>query len=223
VIDEVKLDMIELLKKFLKSNRHLYVPARHAHMFLLHLLSHRKWGLLSKRRLVYLDLGSGFKKGVGNWVTVDQSGADINWDLRRKIPLKDGSIDKIYSSHLLEHIPYEQLIVFLGECRRILREGGEFLVCVPNARYYIEAYMAGEMFSPKSNWYLPAMVDTESCIDQLNYIAYMGGEHKYLFDEENLLKTLLKSGFSSAASRKFDPDLDLKSRELESIYAVAHK
>ena len=32
----------------------------------------------------------------------------------------------------------------------------------------------------------PAFNSTTS-IDAINYVAYMGGEHKYMFDQENLL------------------------------------
>ena len=28
--------------------------------------------------------------------------------------LQTGSVERIYTSHLLEHIPYEDLIIFLG-------------------------------------------------------------------------------------------------------------
>ena len=68
-----------------------------------------------------------------------------------------------------------------------------------------------------------AKVDTGSKLDQINYMAYMGGEHKYMFDKENLINTILKSNFKEAKLRKFDPNLDLKGRDFESIYAVAYK
>jgi hypothetical protein len=60
-------------------------------------------------------------------------------------------------------------------------------------------------------------------IDALNYIAYMAGEHKYLFDRENLLHILNAAGFDHVAPREFDPETDLAERDYESLYAIGFK
>ncbi len=189
--------------------------------------SNVKWNNLKKSMEIKLELGSGGKKGVNGWTTVDNGttsiSADISWDLKRGIPLPDNSVYKIYSSHLLEHIPYNQLLVFLRECRRVIKADGEFLVCVPNFRLYVDAYKKGENFKERETWWKPGVVDTGSAMDQLNYAAYMQDQHKYMFDEENLINTLLKAGFSNVKLRGFDSSLDLKERDTESIYAVALK
>ena len=181
--------MKRLIKLILNSSPTIFQVIKFICLNIIHTFSIFKWLSLKKRNVINLELGSGPKAGTGDWVTVDQLGADISWDLRNGIPLDTGSVAKIYSSHLLEHIQYEQLLPFLAECRRVLSDGGEFFVCVPNAGHYVNAYVNGTMFREKETWYQPALVDTYSCIDQLNYIAYMGGEHKYMFDEENLCKT----------------------------------
>jgi hypothetical protein len=51
----------------------------------------------------------------------------------------------------------------------------------------------------------------------------MKGQHKYMFDEENLINTLRKAGFSDVKLREFDQELDHKDRDYESIYALARK
>ena len=38
-----------------------------------------------------------------------------------------------------------------------------------------------------------------SRVDYVNYIAYMDGHHKYMFDEENLLSILRNVGFSTVS------------------------
>ena len=186
-----------------------------------------KWNALKKSMEIKLELGSGGRVGINGWTTVDNEnseiGSDISWDLRKGIPLPDNSVHKIYSSHLLEHIPYNQLLIFLRECRRVMKTDGKFLVCVPNFRLYVDAYAKGENFKDRETWWKPGSVDTGSAMDQLNYAAYMQDQHKYVFDEENLINTLLKAGFSDAQLREFDPTLDLKERDSESIYAVALK
>lgn len=186
--------------------------------------SRKKWNsLLKNKSEIKLELGSGKKRGENGWTTIDITNADINWDLTNGIPLPNNSVSKIYSSHLLEHIPYTQLIIFLKECHRTLKPEGKFLVCVPNIRLYIDAYKKGQLFRDKDTWWQDGLIDTGSAIDQLNYMAYMNNEHKYMFDEENLIKTLIKSGFSNAKLREFNDEIDLKERDYESIYAVAFK
>ena len=190
--------------------------------YLFHsIYSYIKWHKLNKKNLIKLELGSS-KKGSNGFTTVDQDRADITWNLKRGIPLRDESVDFIYSSHLLEHIPYQELMIFLKECKRVLKEDGIFSVCVPNAGYYLNAYFKGEVFECHNVWE-EAKVDTGSKIDQLNYVAYLNDAHKYLFDDENLVNTLLTAGFSNAQIREFDSNLDQKERINESIYAQAGK
>jgi hypothetical protein len=94
---------------------------------------------------------------------------------------------------------------------------------VPNAGKYIKAYVTGESAMNDLDLHEPGLTETGSRIDQVNYIAYMGGIHAYMFDEENLVKTLAKGGFQKAQLRPFDPALDRAERDYESIYAVATK
>lgn len=189
----------------------------------LHLASYYKWYALKKRNSIWLELGSGAKKGSNGWVTIDLIGADISYDLRKGFPLPNESVDRIYTSHMLEHISYKELVGFIDECYRVLKKGGELSVCVPNAGLYIRSYIEGVWFRPASEGYGPALVNTGSLLDQVNYIAYMDGHHKYMFDEENLINTLSKAPFEDVHLRDFNEATDLKSRDFESVYAIAIK
>lgn len=215
--------MIDLIKKFIKKSPIFISTAKMARSLIYQIGAKKSWRKLEQSQTVKIELGSGPKKGKDGWTTVDQYGADIIWDLRRGIPLKTESVDKIYSSHMLEHIPYQQLIPFLRECHRVMKSDAEFLVCVPNFRLYVDAYKEGKLFRSRDVWWQPGVIDTGSCIDQLNYITYMLDEHKYMFDEENLVNTLLRAGFSKVQLREFDGEFDLRERDFESIYAVANK
>lgn len=212
-----------ITKEFIRRFPTLLFIARWILGCIRHLKANSKWKSIVNNDEIKLELGSGAKKGLNGWTTVDMNGADISWDLSKGFPLPNDCVTKIYSSHLLEHFPYQQLIPFLKECVRVLKSNGEFSVCVPDARLVIDCYIAGKLISEKNTWWQPGMVDTGSKIDQLNYLAYMGDQHKYMFDKENLLNTLLVSGFKLANLRKFDQELDMIDRERVSIYAVAKK
>lgn len=56
-------------------------------------------------------------------------GIDFLTDLNKPIPVSDGTFDVILMSNLLEHMP--EPLALLGECHRILKQGGVLLVTVP--------------------------------------------------------------------------------------------
>lgn len=214
--------MIDSLKKLLKKST--LAPILFAMRALFYQAAdYPKWKKLRNKKAVWLEFGAGRKPGENGWVTVDLSGADIRHDLRKGIPLPPESVDRIYTSHMLEHIPFKELEVFINECWRVLKHGGEFSVCVPDASLYINAYVEGRWFRLKGKGYKPAVIDTGSLIDQVNYIAYMDSQHRYMFDQENLVNTLKKAPFRSVIIRPFDSELDLVERDFESVYASAIK
>lgn len=178
--------------------------------------------ILKKGEEICLEMGAD-KKGSNGWLTVDLTrNCDIFWDLRRGIPFPNESVSKIYSSHFFEHLTFKEGQILLDECLRVLIFGGTFSICVPNAKIYIEAYLKSELDLNRFGNHKPAYNNTTK-IDYLNYIAYMDGEHKYMFDEENLLYILKAKGMKNVRLREFDPTLDLEKRHLESIYAIAEK
>ena len=180
--------------------------------------------LLKKNNPIFLEVGAGDKKGKNGWTTIDMTkNCDICWDLRQGIPFPDESISRLYSSHFLEHLSFREGQVFLNECLRVLVPGGNFSICVPNSRIYIEAYCLNNTLNPDLFFaYKPAFNNTTR-IDYINHIAYMDGEHKYMFDEENLVHILKQRGFQNVRLRKFDVNTDLLSRDLNSVYAEAEK
>jgi predicted SAM-dependent methyltransferase len=171
-----------------------------------------------------IEIGSGPKTGSNGWTTLDTcKECDLNWDLRYGIPLPESSVGMIYASHVFEHFYFCDLLNLLRDCRRVLVLGGEMLIAVPNARLYVDAYCQGLDYPPKELVWSPGMPNTMSAIDKLNYMAYMGGHHKYMFDQQNLLNILNMCGFQKCSLREFDPKLDILERHFETIYARAEK
>lgn len=201
--------LIPVLKVIIKNLR---IPSSRRHV--------RR--LLKERKEIWIELGAGNKGGQNGWTTIDiTKDCDIFWDLRNGIPFPNRSIKKIYSSHLFEHLTYKDGQKLFEECKRVLAPSGKFSICVPNARVFAEAYVSGKL-NKKFFGYQSAYNNTTKA-DYLNYIAYMDGQHNYMFDEENLVFILKKAGFKKAQLREFDPGLDLKTRDFESIYAEALK
>lgn len=146
-----------MLRSFLKS-----IPGLKSFIIALRILplklkSQYQWRKLATEKIIKLELGSGPKKGTNGFTTVDLYGADIYRNLKHGIPLGDNSVSFIYNSHLLEHIPYPDLILFLQECKRVLKKEGQISVCVPNAKNYIEAYLRVETSSMLKNCISPPL------------------------------------------------------------------
>lgn len=53
-------------------------------------------------------------------------------DIRRRFPLRDGSVTFIYCSHVLEHFERWEAVRILKECRRCLKDGGIMRIVVPD-------------------------------------------------------------------------------------------
>ena len=180
--------------------------------------------LLAGKAPIWLEIGAGPGRKVTGWTTADQcEGCDLVLDLAKPLPFPDNSVEKIYSSHVLEHFYFSDIFRLLSECRRVLKPSGVFSASVPNARIYIEAYARPESFDPAIYCRHAPAYNYNSKIDYLNYIAYMDGHHRYMFDEENITAILGKAGFKNASLRPFDEEVDAKQRDFQSIYVQAEK
>jgi len=174
---------------------------------------------------IKLEIGSGPRTGFEEWISLDlAAAATLQHDLTKPLPFPDESVDEIYSSHVLEHFTYPtELLPLLRECRRVLRTGGRFRAAVPNARRYLEAYFKPEGFDRATFCGFDVGLDYRSRIDVVNFVAYLGGEHKFLFDEENLPRVIEEAGFRNVRAREFDPSIDVPERVYDSIYVDAVK
>ena len=182
--------------------------------------------LLISGEEIRLDIGAGTTHRQDGWLTLDNNGiCDLWWDLADGIPFPDDSVDEIYSSHVFEHIPPASLVVLLRDCYRSLVPGGSISVSVPNARLFLDAYSQKRFFLDQENQrcWKKGWFETGSLIDQINYIAYMGGEHRLMFDETNFPAFLRLAGFHDVSMREFQQRLDLPQRDYESIYAIGYK
>jgi predicted SAM-dependent methyltransferase len=181
--------------------------------------------LLARGAPIRLELGSWTRPELAGWTFSDINGnGDLQLDLTAPIPFPDDTVDKVYSSHLIEHFAYPApMMDLLRECHRILRPGGEFSVAVPNARIFLEAYLSGRELPQAKYFGCEVGLSFATKIDYINFSAYLGGEHKHMFDEENLVAILAAAGFREVRVRPFDPPLDLESRRHESLYATGIK
>jgi predicted SAM-dependent methyltransferase len=180
--------------------------------------------LMESNNPVKLELGADQNRGIVGWTYVDMNGqCDLTLDLLQPLPFPDNCVEMIYSSHLLEHFRYPDLINLLNECLRILKPGGIFSAAIPNARLYLEAYHNPADFDPSLFCRYEPAYHYHSKIDYVNYMAYMDGHHHYMFDEDNIDAILRKTGFKTVRPREFDKNLDMEVRNFQTIYVHCEK
>lgn len=78
------------------------------------------------------------------WVNLDYAPAHPSIqqaNLLDKLPFADESVDTVYSSHFIEHIPRHKLPFFLQECRRILKPNGYVRFVMPDLENICREYL----------------------------------------------------------------------------------
>ena len=81
------------------------------------------------RGLLKVDIGGGLFPRPG-YMTIDQEGADVNWNLDLGIPLEDNSVGVLNASHIIEHL--RDPIRTMREIHRVLAHGGWAMIEVPS-------------------------------------------------------------------------------------------
>ncbi len=170
---------------------------------------------------LFVELAPGSRK-LKNWICIGW-GHEYPLDLRRKTPFKNDSVDRIYSSHVLEHFTPVELEGVLKECFRILRRDGTIEGALPNIRMKIEIYMNSKPIFIQGTANISDLSEIKCPSDVLSRQIYVEGQHHIFLDQDNITRHLMASGFSCVSSRKFDPAIDMKIREDESFYFVAKK
>lgn len=158
-------------------------------------------------------------------------------------PYDDASVDVVYSSHMLEHLPREQAEDFLRQAHRVLAPGGTLRLALPDleriARSYLlrvdEARKGGVEESPSDTFMRSTILGVpsrRSLRSPRNLVqALMGRDaHLWMWDGPSLVSVCRRIGFSDVSERQFRDSripeidrLDLELRKHESFYVEAVK
>jgi len=94
--------------------------------------------------MLQLNLGSGTSRMAG-FKNIDKYAkeADLNVDAS-ELPYANDTVDKIYTSHMVEHVTLPEFQKMLREWRRVLRFGGVLMIRCPNIEAYLRRWLAGD-------------------------------------------------------------------------------
>ena len=140
---------------------------------------------------VKLNLGCGPYRMAG-YINIDlyDKGADMNIDVRDLSYFKDGSVDEVFSSHLLEHFSPYHVMALLKEWNRVLKPGGKLILELPDIEECCRAY-AGSSKQNKYNMLTNIYGATETVVVP----------HLYGWDFELLSDHLGWAGFKNMVKK----------------------
>ena len=125
---------------------------------------------------VKLNIGPGkwFEKG---WKRLDcyTNLTNFNIDLRKMthLPLRDDVLEKVFSSHCIEHIEDEHLDILIKELYRTMQPGGILRFSCPDADQALEAYRAGN-----KAWFFWVVQDSMEKMLMNTFVSYEQGGPK---------------------------------------------
>jgi SAM-dependent methyltransferase len=106
--------------------------------------------------------------------------SDTRW------PIDDGVYDVVFAFHLIEHIPVESAIHFLGECHRIIRSHGVLVLETPEAGKTFKEYIDGNV----------GIITCAFGADDR-----LGNQHRFLYERAGLTTLLLATGWKRIFSK----------------------
>lgn len=144
------------------------------------------------------------------------------------LPLQSGSVEVLYSSHMLEHLDQQEVVLFLREARRILCSGGIIRLAVPDIHMQAEKYIAtndADAFVAGTHLTEPR---PRTWSRRLWFLLVGPRRHQWMYDGLSLSRLLEAQGFAPPRILKAgetqinDPkNLDLYERAYESVYVEA--
>lgn len=148
-----------------------------------------------------LQIGSGptLKQG---WLCTDiapKSPEVMFLDATKRFPFDDGSLDYIYSEHMIEHISWESASFMLKEVFRVLKPDGFVRTATPDMQVIVD--LLRQPASPEGQRYVEWILDNHmkgvaSHLPQfaVNCIFHSWG-HTFIYDEVTLRLALERAGF----------------------------
>jgi predicted SAM-dependent methyltransferase len=95
-----------------------------------------------------MKLQIGSRQRNSGWKTLDiVAGPEIDYvgDCTDLSQFSDGSVEELYASHVLEHVPYAELPRTLREWHRVLVPGGKVMIAVPDMNILAQIFVRPEL------------------------------------------------------------------------------
>jgi predicted SAM-dependent methyltransferase len=159
-------------------------------------------------RKLHLGCGGNLLPGWFNTDLLPNSSNVAALDVTKPFPFPSGSVEEIFSEHMIEHIDYTDAIGMLKECYRVLQPGGKIRVSTPNLAFLVELYepkteLQKRYIEWSSETFIRWAPKPSSAFVINNFVRDWG--HKFIFDDSTLREALATAGFVEIKSRPLGP------------------
>lgn len=139
---------------------------------------------------VKAQIGCG-KNYLKDFINIDanfQRKIDYLLDVRAGLPFPDGSMEFLYSCHMMEHLHVTEAINLLKECKRVLSPNGYMRLTLPDFEF-ITAILSGDQVCD-----FPRKFKSRQG-QAINHL-FCDGQHKYGYSKEVIEELAGEMGFS---------------------------
>ena len=149
-------------------------------------------------------------------------------DVLKGLPHQSDSIDKVYCSHVLEHLSFEDFHKAIKEVYRCLKIGGEFRLIMPSLRHIANAYVQSKDADASEKFMRDSLLGLET--RPISFVSkvmdsFSNRHHLWLWDEASTKRALIAHGFVDVKQIEFvqseDSAFSVVQDETRFINAVA--
>jgi predicted SAM-dependent methyltransferase len=155
-----------------------------------------------------VHLGPGQENYIKGWVNVDANmftgRCDVWADLRNALPFHSGTVDAVYSHHVVEHIP--NIEFHFNEVFRCLKPGGVYRVGGPNGDAAIAKFVEGD-----KQWFIDLPENRTSIGGRFENFIFCRQEHVTILTFSFIEELMMSAGFRNL--RLCQPVKDTNYRE----------
>ena len=167
---------------------------------------------------------------LNNNLTKKQMDKIVKFDCSKGLPLKENTVDIIYSSHFFEHLTPSCAMNLFKDSYRCLKIGGIFRIALPNVIKTIKNVVNNTITEQEKTFMIPdrtmfKIEGIDNNIDYLNYSIYQWYEHKYIYNAQKVIEIMQYIGFKDVKEVSFNPEYDIDSeiRKAGSFYVEGTK
>lgn len=155
-----------------------------------------------------------------NWFPIRPIGnGAIFLDAVKPFPLPDNSFDRIFSEHMIEHIPFGGGRSMLSECFRVLKPGGRIRIATPDMSFLMQLLspQLTEVQQSYVSWAATNFLHDGQPHTPLsvvnNFVRDWG--HVYIYDRPTLERLMADVGFSAITAYQVNESEDPELRGIE--------
>lgn len=146
-----------------------------------------------------LNVGCG-PSVLDGWINVDLYPCDLRvtrMDATESWPFSADSLDRVFTEHMIEHVPYAAGKFLLQEAYRTLKPGGRIRVSTPDLDFLVDLLTVGSDINKRYvEWACPIFSPGEPvCAESVvnNFVRAWG--HQYIYSTGILLALMEEVGF----------------------------